>query len=139
MRQNILLALLVFFSINSFSQTSKLSLEANYPIPTCNNFTSKSYKGIIDFESKYRFAETHNFQFGASMNGGLLTNTTYKNYVLNVNLGIAYDISTKVFATAQYNFTKLNTKDGIPNTPFNTNVSLVKTGISLRLKLNPSI
>ncbi|AWG21190.1 hypothetical protein FFWV33_06390 [Flavobacterium faecale] len=79
MKQKLFLALVLLFTVNTFSQESKISLEANYPIAIGGNFVSEFYKGIIDIGAKYRIAETTNFSFGASINGGVLTNNTNKN------------------------------------------------------------
>lgn len=78
MKQKLFLALVLLFTVNTFSQESKISLEANYPIAIGDNFISEFYKGIIDIGAKYRIAETTNFSFGASVNGGILTNNTNK-------------------------------------------------------------
>jgi opacity protein-like surface antigen len=50
---------------------------------------------------------------------------------LGFNVGLAYDISKKVFVQAQYDFTKLNV-DNIPDVKYNTNVNLLKLGIGFR-------
>ncbi|UGS22065.1 outer membrane beta-barrel protein [Flavobacterium cyclinae] len=52
---------------------------------------------------------------------------------INLNFGLSYDITSKLFVNGQFDFTKLQEENGIPNTTFNTNVNLVKFGIGLRL------
>lgn len=194
MKYKLLFALLFIFSLKSFSQDSKLSLEASYPIPSGDNFISKNYKGIVDIGAKYRFVQKSIFNLGASINGDVLVNNTNKNkgiqdfvvraYLIqsrvftdmkiesipmlhpfvgvgytfiifkgtgtnngldlsneesikqngfNANLGIAYDISSTLFATVQYDYIKLNVQNNVPNTPYNTNVNLLKIGIGVRL------
>ncbi|MBT0608624.1 outer membrane beta-barrel protein [Aequorivita echinoideorum] len=191
MKQNLLLTLLLIFTINTYSQDSKFSIEANYPITIDNNFLQDAY-GIVDIGLKYRFVELNPIKIGVSLNGGVLIDNsnqnnspqdflvttyiiqpkvfgelnlesieklhpflglgyTFMNYQLSgsnngidvsgisenlsgfgLNLGVAYDISNKIFVQVQYDFTKLNIKDG-PNEKFNTNVNLLKIGIGLKI------
>ena len=74
MKQKILLALLLLFAIQSFSQNSKLSIEVNFPIPIGDNFLGENYGGIVDAGVKYRFSELRILNIGASINGGFLKN-----------------------------------------------------------------
>lgn len=193
MKQKLLLALLLILSIKSFSQDSKLSIEMHYPIPIDQNFIGKSYNGIIDIGTKYRFLEIANINIGASINGGVLVNNTNDNngildfkvtsYLIqpkffaelkiesisklhpfigfgytfmvfdssgtnngfdvsgssktergiNVNFGVAYDITNKIFLDIQYDYVKLKVDKEIPNTTFNTNVNLLKVGLGFRI------
>ena len=55
MKKFLLLVVLFILTMNSFSQTSKYSSEANYPIPIGNNFLVEDTYGIIDVGLKYRF------------------------------------------------------------------------------------
>ncbi|TDE30273.1 porin family protein [Flavobacterium ranwuense] len=98
MKQKLLLALLLIFSIKSLSQDSKLSIEMNFPIPIDQNFIGKSYNGIIDVGAKYRFAEITNFNIGTSINGGILVNNTNKNNGIQDFKVTSYLIQPKVFA-----------------------------------------
>ena len=98
MKQKLILALLLIASIQSFSQDSKLSFEMHYPIPIDQNFIGKNYDGIIDIGAKYRFSKTTNLNIGASINGGVLVNTTNDN---NGNQDFkvkSYLIQPKLFA-----------------------------------------
>ena len=97
MKQKLLLALLIF-SIKSFSQDSKLSVEMNFPIPIDQNFIGKSYNGIIDIGAKYRFAEINKINIGASINGGILVNNTNENNGFQDFKVTSYLIQPKVFA-----------------------------------------
>lgn len=63
---------LLFFTLVSFAQQKKTSLEINYPIPTGNNFIGK-YKGVVDVGAKYRFSDQKDFLFGVSLNVNYLT------------------------------------------------------------------
>jgi opacity protein-like surface antigen len=193
MKQKLLLSLLLIFSIKSFSQDSKFSLELNYPIPIDKNFVGENYTGIIDLGAKFRFADLNLINIGASFNGGLLVNNTNKNngplnvtvnsYLvqpriyaeldleaikkfhpaiglgytfmifdasgtnngidvssasetesgLNLNLGIAYDITNRLFAQVQYDYIKIKVDNGVPDMTYNTNVNILKIGLGYRL------
>lgn len=52
-----------------FSQDSKISLEANFPISLGNNFFGKDYNGIVDIGAKYRIVNISNLNLGISVNG----------------------------------------------------------------------
>ncbi|MGB3344527.1 MAG: hypothetical protein WBA61_11485 [Aequorivita sp.] len=43
-----------------FSQDSKISLEANFPISLGNNFFGEDYNGIVDIGAKYRIVNISN-------------------------------------------------------------------------------
>ncbi|UKM65357.1 porin family protein [Flavobacteriaceae bacterium GSB9] len=79
MKQNLLLVFLLIFTIKSFSQDSKFSLELNYPIPIDNNFIGENYNGIIDFGANYRFTNLNHVNIGISFNGGILVNNSSQN------------------------------------------------------------
>ena len=51
----------------------------------------------------------------------------------NFNLGLAYDLSEKLFAQIQYDFVKLNPPSDVPDITFNTNVNILKIGLGYRL------
>ncbi|MBP0903602.1 outer membrane protein [Mariniflexile gromovii] len=193
MIQKSLLVLLLFFSIKSFSQNSKFSLELNYPIPIDKNFVGENYSGIIDLGAKFRFAELNILKLGASLNSGILVNDSRPNnefqdfkitaYLiqprifaeldmesiksfhpfiglgytfiifdakgtqngfdisggsqtqsgLNINLGIAYNITDKLFAQVQYDYVKISLENEIPDIKYNTNVNILKIGLGYRL------
>lgn len=52
---------------------------------------------------------------------------------VNLNFGLAYDITSKLFINGQFDFIKLQKEKGIPNSTYNTNINLVKLGIGIRL------
>jgi len=52
---------------------------------------------------------------------------------ININAGVAYDITKKLFVQLQYDFIKLGTDDNVPDTTFNTNVNILKIGIGYRI------
>lgn len=52
---------------------------------------------------------------------------------VNLNFGLAYDITSKLFINGQFDFIKLQKEKGIPNSTYNTDINLVKLGIGIRL------
>tara|TARA_B110000285_G_C14821839_1_gene466887 strand:- start:88 stop:675 length:588 start_codon:yes stop_codon:yes gene_type:complete len=195
MKQKLLLALLLIFSIISFSQDSKFSLELNYPIPVDENFIGKNYNGIIDLGLKYRFSNLSFLNIGASLNAGILKNSkndrvqhfdvtafaiqprifaeldsesltkfhpsiglgyTFMTFNasgidsfnpdnpnsssssqtesgINLNLGVVYDITDRLFAQVQYDFVKIGVDNEVPDIKYNTNISILKIGLGYRL------
>ncbi|AXP80689.1 hypothetical protein CJ739_1602 [Mariniflexile rhizosphaerae] len=193
MKQKLLLGLLLIFTIKSFSQDSKFSLELNYPIPIDKNFVGENYSGIIDLGAKFRFADLNLINIGASFNAGILVNNSNQNdgslnvtinsYLvqprmyaeldlealkkihpaiglgytfmifdasgtnngielsgasktesgLNLNLGVAYDITNRLFAQVQYDYVKIKVDNEVPDVKYNTNVNLLKIGLGYRL------
>ena len=193
MKQKLLLALLLIFTIKSFSQDSKLSIEANFPIPIGDNFLGENYSGIINIGAKYRFSEFKILNIGASINGGFLkyskansnnlfdvnvypiqprvfaefnieklskihpqiglgysflifkakpngiipnsqtTNLDKTESGVNLNLGLSYDITQKLFIQAQYDFIKIGVDNDVPDKKYNTNINILKFGLGLRI------
>ena len=97
MKQNFLLTLLLIFSIKSFSQDSKFSLELNYPIPIDNNFVGENYNGIIDIGADYRFANLNPVNIGISLNGGVLVNNSNQNNGFQNFKVTSYVIQPRIF------------------------------------------
>jgi hypothetical protein len=62
-----------------------------------------------------------------------LSGTNNTSSGINLNLGLAIDITKKLFVNVQYDFIKLKKDDLIPNSTFNTNINLVKFGVGLKL------
>ena len=75
MKVRIITILLIFFSIKSFSQNSKFSIEANFPIAIGDNFLEDNYNGIIDLGINYRFLQKEVVNLGVSANFGFFKNT----------------------------------------------------------------
>jgi hypothetical protein len=98
MKQSLLFTLLLIFTINTFSQNSKFSIEANYPITIDNNFLGEDSYGIVDLGLKYRFAEFNPVQIGVSLNGGLLIDNSNQNNLPQDFLVTTYIIQPKIFA-----------------------------------------
>ncbi len=101
MKRNFLYALLLIISINSFSQETQFTIEANYPFTTGENFIGKNYKGIADVGFKYRISDSKLVKMGASINGSLLKynfkvqDDFAEPFDYNVN---AYFIQPRIFA-----------------------------------------
>lgn len=195
MKQKLLVILLLIFTIKTFSQDSKLSVEAHYPIPLGDNFIGESYKGVIDVGAKYRFSHLTFVNIGTSLNGGVLRNNTNVNNELinsnfrimsymvqprifaeldspsirklhpfiglgytfmifdasgtnngvdvsalnetrsgiNVNLGVAYDITEKLSIQVQYDFVRLRINGEVLDIAYNKNVAVLKIGLGYRL------
>ncbi|WP_341225412.1 outer membrane beta-barrel protein [uncultured Arcticibacterium sp.] len=174
MKYKVLVPLLMFFALKSFSQDSKFNLEFNYPIPVGDNFIVKNYFGTLDLGAKYRFTESKPFNMGASLNSGILlfskskvityliqpklfgelnieslkrlhptiglgytfmlSSSSFDENIdnqagLNLNASIAYEISSKLSVITQYDYIKLNVKNNIPNTNFNTKIRIIKIGL----------
>ena len=191
MKQKLLLTLILIFTIKSFSQDSKLSLELSYPVPIDENFIGQNYNGIADLGLKYRFSNLELLNIGIGVNAGMYKNTkndrvqpfdvtTYifspkifaelklkpltklhptigvgysfinanstdvegfniENYSsisssetesgMNLNLGIAYDITDKLFAQVQYDFIKIGVNKDVPDIKYNTNINILKIGL----------
>ena len=72
MKHTFFYLLLLTISINTYSQKTKLTIEASYPFPMGENYIGKNYKGIGDVGIKYRFSDYKLVNLGASMNGSLL-------------------------------------------------------------------
>ena len=105
MRLRITFILLIFFMIKSFSQDSKFSVDANYPIAIGDNFLGQNYNGLIDFGAKYKFSENKILDIGASINFGFFQNTKSGATALNQ----LFDV--KIFPIQPRIFTEFN----IPN------------------------
>ncbi len=112
MKQKLLLAFLLIFSIKSFSQDSKFSVELNFIIPIDENLIGKNYNGIIDAGLKYRFANLNFINIGASLNAGMYKNSKEDRVQ-------SYDVTTYIFSPriyAEFNMksiTKLHPSLGI--------------------------
>tara|TARA_B110001450_G_C17407280_1_gene394236 strand:+ start:59 stop:637 length:579 start_codon:yes stop_codon:yes gene_type:complete len=98
MKQKILLTLLLIFSIKSFSQDSKFSIELNYPIPIDKNFVGENYDGIIDLGAKFKFVELNPLNLGASLNSGILVNDSRPNNEFQDFKITTYLIQPRIFA-----------------------------------------
>ena len=97
MKQKFLLILLLIFSIKSFSQDSKFSLELNYPIPIDNNFVGENYNGIIDIGADYRIANLNPVNIGISLNGGVLVNNSNQNNGFQNFKVTSYVVQPRIF------------------------------------------
>ncbi|WP_431157821.1 outer membrane protein [Winogradskyella poriferorum] len=74
-----------------------------------------------------------NFKISGTLNSEDVSGRTENLNGFGLNLGLAYDISNKVFVQIQYDFTKVSVDNDVPDIPFNTNVNLLKVGVGLKL------
>jgi opacity protein-like surface antigen len=192
-----ILLLFLLFSSFAFSQTSKFSIEAGYPLPIDNNFLGDHFKGIADVGLKYRIKNLQVINIGLSLNGSMFTysdsgyfpafdeNLSFKTTLymiqprfytelnlkkvikihpfiglgysflladrkfdsqsqipndsinqsgININIGISYDVFSKVYLFTSYDYITLSNIDsGVPKTTYNTKVNLLKIGVGIRL------
>lgn len=68
-----LLITTLFLTITVFSQKTKFSVEANYPLPIDNNFVGENYDGIIDLGVKYQIKKLETVNLGVSVNSSYYT------------------------------------------------------------------
>ena len=196
MKIKLLTIILFAISIKSYSQNSKFSFEANFPIAIGDNFLGQNYNGLVDLGARYRFSENEIVDIGASINFGFFQNTksdaTDLNQLFdvkifpiqprifaefnipnleklhpqiglgysiviynadwsenrdadlpaniddnesgfNLNIGLSYDLTNKLFIQAQYDFIKIGVENGFPDTSYNTNINILKFGIGYRI------
>ncbi|WP_296381664.1 outer membrane beta-barrel protein [Winogradskyella sp.] len=72
------------------------------------------------------------FLFKAEPNNILIGNKTLDESGLNLNLGLAYDVTDAVIIQVQYDFVKINVDDNIPDVKYNTNINILKVGLGYR-------
>ena len=192
MKKNLLLILIIIYSVKLSSQNSELNLELNYPIPIDNNFFGENYNGIIDIGVGYKFFEINKFDFGISLNGGIFQTETdqsggFKNFKIttyfvqpkiygelnfesieklhlkfgigyttmifdvagtfnglvlpeqnnrngfNLNFGLNYDITEKLFCQIQYDFIKLGAQNEASNRNYDRNINILKIGFGYKI------
>ena len=52
---------------------------------------------------------------------------------INLILGVAYDITKKLFTQVQYDFIKIGVDNEVPDTKYNRNINILKIGLGYRL------
>jgi opacity protein-like surface antigen len=75
MKQKLFLVLLFIFTIKSFSQNSRFSIESSYPILISEKENDRDFidfNGIIDLGVKYNLTENKKINFGVGINTTLL-------------------------------------------------------------------
>ncbi len=50
----------------------------------------------------------------------------------NLNLGLSYDLSKRIYVQVQYDFVKLKVENDIPDITYNTNINFIKAGLGYR-------
>lgn len=98
MKQHIFLVVLIIFTSKSFSQSSNLTIEANYPVFIDDNFHGRDVNGIIDIGAKYRFTEIKTVKIGAAINSGLFINNSNLNRDFVDFKITSYLLQPKIFA-----------------------------------------
>lgn len=97
-----ILSFFLFFSWFTIAQTTKLSIEAGYPLPVDQNFLGDHFNGIADLGVKYRMKNLQIINIGISVNGALLNyNDTGYFPVYDENLSFKtslYIIQPRLFA-----------------------------------------
>lgn len=86
------------FTMVSFSQDSKFSLELNYPTMVDNNFVRKNYNRLVDFGADYRIKNFNPINVGFSLNVGLMKNNSEPNNEFEDFKIALYTIQPRVFA-----------------------------------------
>lgn len=90
------------------------------PLPKLHPYASLGYSFIL-------------FQASGSNNGTSISGYNETQSGINLNLGLAIDVTKSLFLSGQYDYIKVNTPNGVPESSFNTNVSLFKFGLGVRL------
>lgn len=99
-----ILLILAFFSLESFSQDSKMSIEVNYPLTFGKNYISENYKSVVDVGVKYIFSTIKTIDIGASINAGLFK----YNYILFDDYGLSQDVKVSTYSIQPRIFSQLN-------------------------------
>ena len=115
MRLRLTVILLMFFTIKSFSQDSKFSIDANYPIAIDKNFLGQNYNGLVDLGAKYKFSDNKIVDIGASINFGFFQNTKSGATALNQLFDVkVFPIQARIFAEFNIqNLKKLHPQIGL--------------------------
>jgi opacity protein-like surface antigen len=115
MRLRLTVILLMFFTIKSFSQDSKFSIDANHPIAIGNNFLGQNYNGLVDLGAKYKFSDNKIVDIGASINFGFFQNTKSGATALNQLFDVkVFPIQARIFAEFNIqNLKKLHPQIGL--------------------------
>ncbi|PWH84377.1 hypothetical protein DIS18_07530 [Algibacter marinivivus] len=96
-------------------------------------FAEFSIKSLTKFHPSVGFgysfisAKARNFD-----NFNTQINTSENVNGFNLNLGIALDVSEKLFTQFQYDFIKINLDKGVPKNKYNSNVNILKIGLGYR-------
>ena len=148
--KNPIVKLLLLFSVLSFSQNSKLSIEASYPLPIDQNFIGKYYDGIADLGMKYQFKDFNSFTLGASLNSSLLkANRNENNFEGPISYKVTvYSFEPRLFSELKlkkmpklhmalgvgYSFMFFKTKSSSPEASI-PNSSATQSGINTNLQM----
>jgi opacity protein-like surface antigen len=115
MRLKLTVILLLFFSIQSFSQDSKFSIDLNYPIAIGDNFLGQNYNGLFDVGANYKFSTNKIVDIGGSIHFGYFQNTKSNTTAINQLFEVKiFPIQPRIFAKFNIqNFKKLHPQIGL--------------------------
>lgn len=75
----------------------------------------------------------YNAEWAENRNAELPSDIDDNENGFNLNIGVSYDVTTKLYMQAKYDFIKIGVEDGVPDTSYNTNLNILKFGIGLRI------
>lgn len=109
------------YTVYAYPIQPKIFCEFNIKsIEKLHPYTSLGYSFIVYKATGTNF-ENDNFSLNRTESG------------ININFGLAFDITNIFFVNGQYDFIKLKKDDTIPNSTYNKNINIIKFGIGLRL------
>ena len=109
------------FKITNYVIQPKVFVELNLDkTPNFHPFVGLGYTFMI-------------FQADGFNQGFDISGNTQNQSGFNLNVGLTFDITETFFIQGQYDFTKINVDNSIPNITYNTNVNLIKVGVGIRI------
>ncbi len=109
------------YKVYSYPIQPKVFCEFNIKsISKLHPYTSLGYSFVV-------------FKATGTNNGYSVSNLNDTQSGINLNFGLAYDITNKIFVNGQFDYIKLNNENGIPSSTYNTKINILKFGIGLRL------
>ncbi len=109
------------FQVTTYIIQPKIFAELNLEsIKKLHPFLGLGYT-FVDFQ----FSDSNN-EMDVSVNSENLSG-------FGLNLGVAYDITNKLFAQVQYDFTKIGVDNEVPDIKYNSNINILKIGLGYRL------
>ncbi|WP_291083085.1 outer membrane beta-barrel protein [Flavobacterium sp. BFFFF1] len=74
------------------------------------------------------------FLFKTNFDSGYFSDESNNEWGINLNLGLSYDLLSRMYIQAGYDFIKLTQlKDGTPSTSYHTNAGIIKLGLGIRI------
>lgn len=110
------------FDVNLFTVQPKIFAELNLAsIPKLHPSIGLGYSVLY-------FKVVHN---ATVFNSDVSTNNQNESG-LNINTGLAYDVTDKITIQAQYDFVKIGVDNEVPDIKNNTNINILKIGLGYR-------